>query len=590
MKVWTTALIALATMALTGCNQVEVDGTGGAGTGSTGTSSGTGTPSPAPASKVDLLLVVANNANMGSKRAILAEAGADLIGALVDPPCLDGATGQPVAAQPAGPLDACPSGSKRAFAPVLDMHVGLLSSSLGTFGASGCPDSEQGSCAGGQTNTSNNDHGHLVTRTDPCGATPPTATYQNEGFLAWDPTQKLTPPGAFDEGTLEADLASIVKGDGAMGCAYTSQNEAWYRFLVDPSPYAQIAINSSGEAVSTGIDQTLLQEREEFLRSDSLLAVMVVTDQSDASIKEYGEYPLFAQDKPLQWFGLSGFELSDKALYGVEPFYPMSRYVGALTSPTVQNAAGQMVKNPIFAVNPTEPNAAVRDPGLVFYGTITGVPWQLITRQDADGTPDLINGVDPLDPAVHGGFKTFAELSRKDSHGNTFWDDIAGDPDNDVYPLSPFMQESTVPREGTDPITGIAISPPSAPNGTNPINGHEWIVPVPTGDIEYACIFALPTPVDCTTATGDCACNLPANTDNPLCSPNPNDNGQPTLQTSDKAYPGVKNLAIAKGMGAQGIVASICPAQLTDGTQPTFGYRPAMAAFVAQMKTRLATP
>jgi hypothetical protein len=46
----------------------------------------------------------------------------------------------------------------------------------------------------GAANTSNNDHGHLVTRSDQC-ATGVVPTYQNLGFLAWDPAQILTPPG-----------------------------------------------------------------------------------------------------------------------------------------------------------------------------------------------------------------------------------------------------------------------------------------------------------------------------------------------------------------------------------------------------------
>ena len=62
---------------------------------------------------------------------------------------------------------------------------------------------------------------------------------------------------------------------------------------------------------------------------------------------------------------------------------------------------------------------------------------------------------------------------------------------------------------------------------------------------------------------------------------------KPTLQTRAKAYPGVKNLAIAKGMKAQGIVASICPAQLTDSTQPDYGYRPAVSSILAGLKKRL---
>jgi hypothetical protein len=162
-----------------------------------------------------------------------------------------------------------------------------------------------------------------------------------------------------------------------------------------------------------------------------------------------------------------------------------------------------------------------------------------------------------------------------------------------VPPISPFMQESTVPRSGTDPITGIAVSPVGSPFGTNPLNGHEWNISQPPGDIEYACVFPLASPIDCTQPGAICDCTVNAGADNPLCQPNPNDNMNPTLQVAAKAYPGVKNLAIAKGMQDQGVVASICPKQLASPTNPDgtpaldYGYRPAINAIVDKLKARI---
>jgi hypothetical protein len=428
------------------------------------------------------------------------------------------------------------------------------------------------------------------------------------------------------------DLDSLVFGDGQDGCGFTSQDESWYRFLVDPTPYESIALNGE-TAVTTGTDSVLLTQRADFLRPDSLLAIVVVSDKTETSLQESSFFPLFAQEienglpfhlphptiecstmgpldpcctscglppptgcqidpncttspdytdadenLALRAFGL----ISHKARYGIEFFYQPSRYVGALTSATVQNDMGMSVANPIFAGG--------RDPGMVFYAAVVGVPWQLIARQ-LKGVPDLVSGVDALDPTQVGGFKSFAELSLKDPMGNVFWDDIAGDPENYVPAVSPYMQESTLPRSGADPITGIAISPAGSPNGTNPINGHEFNIPQPPGDIEYACIFPLLTPIDCTQPGAVCDCPEPVAgqtpSDNPLCDPNPNDNGNPTLQTRAKAYPGIKQLAIARGMGEQGIVASICAKQLTDDTQIDYGYRPAVDAILAQVTARL---
>jgi hypothetical protein len=63
--------------------------------------------------------------------------------------------------------------------------------------------------------------------------------------------------------------------------------------------------------------------------------------------------------------------------------------------------------------------------------------------------------------------------------------------------------------------------------------------------------------------------------------------GKNTLQTKAKAYPGIKHLAIARGMGSQGIAASICPKQTTDATQPDYGYRPAVKAIIDRLKQAL---
>ncbi len=388
-----------------------------------------------PVGKVDLLLMVDNSRSMGDKQAILALAIPDLVSGIVNPPCLDAAGAPlPAAQQPMSPMAACPLGAQRAFPPVTDMHVGLISSSLGSFGADGCPDTSTSICPNGATSTSNDDHGHLVTRLDPC-MPGNVATYENEGFLAWDPLGHLAPPGESQigdvstPGTLVGDLHDLVIGDGQDGCGFESQNESWYRFLVDPSPYQFIFLNGQ-QVFSQGVDNQLLQQRVDFMRSDSLLAIVVVTDETDTSIKESGLYPLFAQltengaepfhlptarsecttkgpndaccascgeatpagcptdptcttdpqytdateNIALRAFGLSGGLMSHKSRYGIEFFYPPSRYVQALTSPKVENAAGAKVPNPIFSPNPNEPAAPVRGPSLVLYATITGVP------------------------------------------------------------------------------------------------------------------------------------------------------------------------------------------------------------------------
>jgi hypothetical protein len=598
--------------------------------------------------KIDLLLMVDNSASMADKQKILAQAIPDLVTGLVLPKCLDNTSGIAIAAanQPTDPTKPCPTGSTYEFPPVLDIHIGMISSSLGTFGADGCQDKPPTQCPSADT-TPLDDHGHLVTRSSDCDTAGPVPTYQSEGFLAWDPKSADKPAGetmlgSIGNGGLIGHLNDLVVGNGQSGCGFESQNEAWYRFLVDPTPYGSIQLVNNSVKTS-GIDNVLLQQRKEFMRADSLLAIILLTDETDVSIKEYSSYPLFGapevylplprsecstkgpldpccascgqptpkgcqadpvctppndyytkanEDTSIRAFGL----ITHKARYGIEFMYQPSRYVAALTSQTIADENNKQVQNPIFSnLNPSS-QVAVRDPGLVFYAAIVGVPWQLIARQNASGQPDLINGVSTLDPTQKGGFKTSKELSLPDPKGNVFWDDIAGDPEQYVPAKSPYMVESFTPRSGTDPITGTAISPANSPAGTNPINGHEWTVKTPANDIQYACIFPLidpatgmAAPIDegpmGTPALGDCGGN--PNNDSPLCAPNPNDGNMNTLQVNAKAYPGVKHLAIARGMGTQGIVGSICPAQLTDNTKPDFGYRPAVQAIIDRLKEAL---
>jgi hypothetical protein len=60
-----------------------------------------------------------------------------------------------------------------------------------------------------------------------------------------------------------------------------------------------------------------------------------------------------------------------------------------------------------------------------------------------------------------------------------------------------------------------------------------------------------------------------------------------TLQVRGKAYPGIKHLAIAKGLGSQGVAASLCAKQLDDPTRPDYGYRPSIRAIADRVAQTL---
>lgn len=586
--------------------------------------------------RIDLLLMLDNSSSMADKQAILAEAVPDLVRGLLGPPCV-GNDAKPVANQPASPSDACPAGSAREFEPVLDVHIGIVTSSLGGHGSSTCKYNPKASITS-YNNPTLDDHGHLISRAD--ASTPDKAlpTYKSQGFLAWDPKQALTPPGEKSLDTTVEKLREMVHGLGEEGCGYESQLESWYRFLIDPEPYQSIALDAKSNVVITGLDQALLDERAAFLRPDSLVAVLMLTDENDCSTREDRFFPVsndlnyrmprarqecakspddpccapcgFAPahcskdamcDKPTldpaeDPINLRCFD--QKRRYGIDFLYPTDRYTHALLSAQIPRRDGQLVDNPLYPRDPDGTlNARSPETGLVFVAGIVGVPWQDLARQRADGTPDLLFGLDDKGKPS-GGFKSASELQARDekTHGSR-WDVILGDPGRGVAPLDPLMIESRVPRTGKNPITGDVLAPPGTSSaGQNAINGHEWNTDasaqngVSFGDLEYACVFDLKAQDqrDCGTSTGACDC-AQADTDgsdNPLCQ-SPSTGAYGKLQRRAKGYPGVRELEVLKGVGEQGIVASICPAPELDTLARDYGYSPAIGALIDRLKHKL---
>src|SRR5690606_16765319 len=108
-------------------------------------------------------------------------------------------------------------------------------------------------------------------------------------------------------------------------------------------------------------------------------------------------------------------------------------------------------------------------------------------------------------------------------------------------------------------------------------------------DLQYACIFPLATPRDCSMrdpATEACDC-FQGEFDRPLCEETPGTSPPGTTQYWAKAYPGGRHLEVLKEYGANSIVASICARNVTDPNAADFGYRPAIAAIVDRLKEQL---
>jgi hypothetical protein len=92
----------------------------------------------------------------------------------------------------------------------------------------------------------------------------------------------------------------------------------------------------------------------------------------------------------------------------------------------------------------------------------------------------------------------------------------------------------------------------------------------------------------CTPTNAACDCNgAPETRFNPLCQ---NASGQySTTQVRAKAYPGTRHLEVLQGMGDQGIVASICPANLNQANKSAadYGYNHAVDALIDRLRTKL---
>ncbi len=616
--------------------------------------------------KVDILFAIDNSQSMGDKQSILAKAVPDLIRGLVQPACIDG-TGKKLAgkfADPNGNGDnryGCPDGSEPEFKPITDMHLGVVSSSLGNFGGDVCPPPS--------AEKRTNDRGRLL-NVKKGGGRVEAASRSN--FLAWFPENKenenadLHPPPEKPVRTLdgptglEESFKSLVVGVEQNGCGLEAQLESVYHFLIAPDPWEEVIRNPNNDkAELRGIDTELLRQRADFLRPDSLVAVIMLTDEDDSSADPLANdgqgwsfmanrFPGSAVSRPdaegggttaprgtsacettpgakdalgdlcnscgiacdpaqplcqrikqdpnckaspiegKSGKGVDGFygPLDDnlnvrfhrmKQRFGVDPQYPLQRYIDGFTSPKIPDTKAEHVvtsagvagytgtkkcTNPLFAESLPrgEPNdelcnrplSKTRSPDRVFLALVGGVPHQLL-HFDAES-------------------QERSEITEAD------WIKIVGkDPANFNYEgIDPHMVQSVEPRSslglgGEDKALGD--------NGTDPIHGREW--KTAKRDLQYACTFDLPESDvrDCVEDDVSCDCQSSDTRNPPLC--------KGTKQIKAKDYPTIRQLRVVRSLGAQGIVSSLCPIQLKDESAPTFGYRPAVSAIINRLKKAL---
>jgi hypothetical protein len=564
--------------------------------------------------KLDLLMMIDNSISMGDKQHLLADAMERLVGRLVQPRCLD-EQGAPTGER-SSPAGVCPLGSQPEFLPFTDIHAGVVTSSLGSHGAADAKDV----C----TKPTDDDHAQLL------GVLRPGLTSWNQkGFLAWDPPQKLAPVGIAEPTAFAAALAAHVQAAGDHGCGYESSLEGWYRFLVDPEPPAGVVVpQGSSLAEITGTSADVLAQRQAFLRPDSVLGIVMLSDENDCSIvdegygwllsrasgsptptnmfrstsqclvdpnsaccQSCGESTAKAGCPPLNddveclkgktlpsdqdYLGLRCFD--QKRRFGFDLLYPVQRYIDGLTQVQIaRRSDGALVPNPIYE---SRDGAQPRSPEQVLLLGIVGVPWQDIADASSLTKPGL------------------KFLSEDGPLSAERWSVILGEPNASppVPPSDPFMVESWTDRTASsipqaNPITGdVLVASTSQDPQANHINGHEAVAPT-MSDLQLACIFPLANPIVCDTIAQNnnqaCDCYAgDASFNRALCQP-PSGGPAGTTQYFGKAYPSLRELSVLRGIGGHGIVASTCP-KTADVASDSYGYRPAMDALAGRVARQI---
>jgi hypothetical protein len=591
----------------------RVGGFGGSGpiggeSGAGGTGGEGGSDPDVPIEGVDLLFMIDNSRSMVDKQDVLREAVPALVERLVNPMCIDpntGALSRAVTGQ-------CPAPLVQEFKPVDDIHIGIVTSSLGGHGSDTCSPALSG------FDPSEDDKAQLLPSVR--AAIP---QYGNTGFLAWDPTAKHQPQGESNSASLVANFQAQVAAVGEIGCGFEASLEAWYRFLIDPDP-PQDVVKQGNEAVVQRPNQTILEQRRQFLRPNSLVAVIMLTDENDCSTFDggiawlagqagTGDGGLFTLPRATSACQINpndpccrscnsieaapppGCQSTDadpgciprfhtdqsdpvslrcwdqKRRFGVDFLYGVGRYIEGLTSRTVHDFQGRVVPNPLY-MDLTGGNRPARPRKFVYLAGILGVPWQDIATEQTLGNPNDLE------------YLTAIELNTRGR-----WDMILGDPGRGIPPTDALMFESPYDRttlqglHQSHPLGLGNLAPAFGQLRSNPINGNEY-VPPNSSDLQYACIFPLATPHQCGSVAGcDCS-SISQGQSKPLC--------EGTEQRFAKAYPGLRHLQVLKGIGEQvvgvnnAIVASICP-KITDRNNPAYGYNPAMASIIGRLREQL---
>jgi hypothetical protein len=522
---------------------------------------------------VDVLLMVDNSISMADKQQVLAASIPRLIDRLVQPNCVD--TSGTVVGK--SQLGVCAQGSTE-FNPVNNLHIGVVTSSLGDHGGNSI-------CApGGLTSFTDssgsplalpddvNDMAHLMgtlargasaLASDTRITQTAIANVDAAGFLAWSSASQAAT--STDLNSAESVLRDMVAAAADRGCALESQLESWFRFLVDPVP-PLMPITKDGAQLThrLGSDDTLLMQRAAFLRPNSTLAIVMLTDENDCSLRDSDvgwvatdtkhsistgsaacainpndkccysctasaptsgcssgcpNGTAMAQDDSAYQANLRCWQ--QKRRFGYEFMYPVSRYVVGLTKRRLcpDQSFGDMDCDCTYANS----IGSACSPGLrnlpnPLFGSVIGkdnagndvFPTTNVAPR-ADASWIFLAGIVGV---------PWQDIGTLDASGNLVYVPVTASEwtrpaSTSGVPVTPAPRgiwtniygDDNVNIAPADPHMVESItprpglpSPESAPNA-DPINGHEWN----TGymDLEYACTFPLTTPRACACSSSD---------------------------------------------------------------------------------------
>ncbi|QQR90071.1 MAG: hypothetical protein IPJ88_18315 [Myxococcales bacterium] len=268
-----------------------------------------------PADKIDILFMIDNSNSMTEEQGALAQEFATMVNVLT--------TGELEIETENGT-------ETKTFSPVTDMHIGVVSSDMGVGSAD---INAVGTCGNDSRDAGYDqtigDDGLLQTAGDTSN---PACAESYPSFLTYscDDNGNCNPSSS----VLASDFTCVAKL-GVGGCGVEQQLESVLKALSDPAATDPVTFQN-GEGHGSNGDETLgvaPGANAGFVRDDSLLAIIMITDEDDCSTSNPDVFTAVSQNS--EWNSplnrIPAFRCaSNPAISGAEVLYPTQRYIEGL--------------------------------------------------------------------------------------------------------------------------------------------------------------------------------------------------------------------------------------------------------------------